>query len=117
MGLIATIVFAPLAASLLQLAVSRQREYLADATGAKLLGRGSPLADALETLERRAQTVALDVNPATASLYIVNPLRRHGFATLFSTHPPIAERVRRLRALDGDQTVRLFGSDAARVYE
>jgi heat shock protein HtpX len=101
-GLIATIILAPLAASLLQLAVSRQREYLADATGANLLGRARPLADALDTLERRAQVVPLDVNPATASLYIVNPLRRQGVATLFSTHPPIVERVRRLRALDGD---------------
>jgi heat shock protein HtpX len=106
-GLIGTILFAPLAASLLQLAVSRQREYLADATGAELLGRASPLADALETLERRAETSPLEVNPATASLYIVNPLRRQGVATLFSTHPPIAERVRRLRALDGDRTFRL----------
>jgi heat shock protein HtpX len=101
-GLIAAIIFAPLAASLLQLGVSRQREYLADATGAELLGRASPLADALETLEQRAQAVPLDVNPAMASLYAVNPLRRQGFATLFSTHPPIVERVRRLRALDGD---------------
>jgi heat shock protein HtpX len=103
-GFIATIIFAPLAALLLQLGVSRQREYLADATGAELLGRASPLADALETLERRAQAEPLDVNPATASLYAVNPLRRQGFATLFSTHPPIAERVRRLRALDGART-------------
>jgi heat shock protein HtpX len=100
-GLIGTIVFAPLAASLLQLGVSRQREYLADATAAELLGRAAPLADALETLERRAQAKPLDVNPATASLYVVNPLRRTGFAKLFSTHPPIAERVRRLRAFDG----------------
>jgi heat shock protein HtpX len=106
-GLIGTILFAPLAASLLQLAVSRQREFLADATGAELLGRARPLADALETLERRAQTSALDVNPATASLYIVNPLRRQGIARLFSTHPPLVERVRRLRALDGDETLPL----------
>ncbi len=106
-GLIGAILFAPLAASLLQLAVSRQREFLADATGAQLLGRARPLADALETLERRAQTSPLDVNPATASLYIVNPLRRQGIATLFSTHAPLAERVRRLRALDGDETLPL----------
>jgi heat shock protein HtpX len=106
-GAIGTIIFAPLAASLLQLGVSRQREYLADATGAELIGRATPLADALETLELRAQSVPHDVNPATASLYIVNPLTRHGIATLFSTHPPIAERVRRLRALDGEQTLRL----------
>jgi heat shock protein HtpX len=114
-GLIATVIFAPLAASLLQLGVSRQREYLADATGAELLGRSSPLADALETLERRAQESPLDVNPATASLYIVNPLRRQGVAALFATHPPIAERVRRLRALDGEPMFRLVGSEAARV--
>jgi heat shock protein HtpX len=99
-GLLGAIIVAPLAASLLQLAVSRQREYLADATGAALIGRASPLADALETLERRAETVPLAVNPATASLYIVNPLRRQGLATLFSTHPPLAERVRRLRAFE-----------------
>ena len=105
-GLIGTIIFAPLAASLLQLAVSRQREYLVDTTGAELLGRASPLADALEALERRAQALPLYVNPATASLYIVNPLRRQGVATLFSTHPPIVERVRALRALDANQTPR-----------
>jgi heat shock protein HtpX len=114
-GLLGTIIFAPLAASLLQLGVSRQREYLADATGADLVGRGSPLADALETLERRAEGVPLDVNPATASLYIVNPLRRQGIATLFSTHPPIAERVRRLRALDGDQPFRVIAQRVAGV--
>ena len=113
-GLLGTIVFAPLAASLLQLGVSRQREYLADATGAELLGRASPLADALETLERRAQTISLDVNEATASLYIVNPLRREGFATLFSTHPPLAERVRRLRALD-DRPFRVAAKRIART--
>src|SRR5919201_5018188 len=101
-GTLATIILAPLAATLLQLAVSRQREYLADATGAQLLGRGKPLADALETLERGSQAVPMNVNPATASLYAVNPLPRAGVATLFMTHPPLAERVRRLRALDGD---------------
>jgi heat shock protein HtpX len=101
-GTIATIVFAPLAAMLLQLAVSRQREYLADATGAKLLGRAAPLADALGNLERGAQAIPMGVNPATASLYAVNPLPRAGIASLFMTHPPTAERIRRLRALDGD---------------
>ena len=99
-GLLATIIVAPIAASLLQLAVSRQREYLADATGAQLLGHPTPLADALETLEHAAQARPMTVNPATASLYIVNPLTRQGLATLFATHPPLAERVRRLRALD-----------------
>jgi heat shock protein HtpX len=99
-GLLATIIVAPIAATLLQLAVSRQREYLADATGAQLLGYPAPLADALETLEHAARARPIAVNPATASLYIVNPLTRRGVATLFATHPPLAERVRRLRALD-----------------
>ena len=106
-GLLATIILAPIAASLLQLGVSRQREYLADATGAQLLGHPAPLADALETLERAAQERPLTINPATASLYIVNPLTRQGFATLFATHPPLAERVRRLRALNLDNHERL----------
>ncbi|MET0561946.1 MAG: zinc metalloprotease HtpX [Gaiellaceae bacterium] len=100
-GTLATIILAPLAATLIQLAVSRQREYLADATGAQLLGRGEPLANALETLERGAQAIPMNVNPATASLYMVNPLPRGGVANLFMTHPPLAERIRRLRELDG----------------
>ena len=94
----------PIAAVLLQLGVSRQREYLADATAARTLGRGGDLADALETLERGTLTTPLPVNPATASLYIADPLaalKGRGFAGLFATHPPIAERVRRLRAYDG----------------
>jgi len=99
-GALAAIIVAPIAAMLLQLAVSRQREYLADATAARFLGEGRPLADALENLERGTQAVPMAVNPATASLYIANPLRAHGVSALFSTHPPIAERVRRLRALD-----------------
>jgi heat shock protein HtpX len=102
-GALATIIVAPIAAMLLQLAVSRQREYLADATGARFLGEARPLADALETLERRTREVPMAVNSATASLYIANPLnalRGQGMTSLFSTHPPMAERVRRLRELD-----------------
>jgi heat shock protein HtpX len=106
-GVLATVILAPIGAALLQLAVSRQREYLADATGAQLLGRGAPLANALETLERGAQALPMKVNPATASLYAVNPLPRRGVATLFMTHPPLGERIRRLRALDGESAVRL----------
>ena len=106
-GTLAAIIVAPIAAMLLQLAVSRQREYLADATGAQLLGRAAPLADALATLERGAEAMPMQVNPATASLYAVNPLPRKGLATLFMTHPPLAERIRRLRALDGDRVVAL----------
>ena len=100
LGMLAAIIVAPIAAMLLQLGVSRQREYLADATAARLLGEGEPLAAALETLDQRAAARPLAVNPAIASLYITNPLSRHGLATLFSTHPPIAERVRRLRGYD-----------------
>jgi len=99
-GVLATLVLAPIAAMLLQLAVSRQREYLADATAARLLGGGRPLADALESLERGTQAAPVAVNPAFASLYIANPLPRAGLATLFSTHPPIPERVRRLRGYE-----------------
>jgi heat shock protein HtpX len=106
-GVLATVILAPIGAALLQLAVSRQREYLADATGAQLLGRAVPLANALEKLERGAQALPMYVNPATASLYAVNPLPRRGVATLFMTHPPLVERIRRLRALDGESAVRL----------
>jgi heat shock protein HtpX len=99
-GAIVALIVGPIAATLLQLAVSRQREYLADATAARVLGEGRPLAEALENLERGREVVPLNVNPATASLYIVNPLRAGGVAALFSTHPPIVERVRRLRDYD-----------------
>jgi heat shock protein HtpX len=106
-GTLATLILAPLAATLLQLAVSRQREYLADATAARLLGRGGTLADALETLEAGTREAPLAVNPAFASLYIANPLAAGGVSNLFSTHPPIRERVRRLRALDAPSAVAL----------
>jgi heat shock protein HtpX len=99
-GALATIIIAPLAASLLQLAVSRQREYLADATAARVLGTGEPLAEALETLERGRQALPMQVNPATSSLYIVNPLKQVGVANLFSTHPPLEDRIARLREYD-----------------
>jgi heat shock protein HtpX len=92
---------AKIAAMLLQLGVSRQREHLADATAAQLLGEGRPLADALESLERGIRAEPTPVNPAIASLYIANPLPRTGLSALFATHPPVAERVRRLRAYDG----------------
>jgi heat shock protein HtpX len=99
-GELVAIIVAPLAAMLLQLGVTRQREYFADATAANLLGEGRPLADALERLERGAREAPMAVNPATASLYITNPLGRVGLARLFSTHPPTADRVRRLRGYD-----------------
>ena len=105
-GALATIILAPIAAALLQMAVSRQREFLADATGARLLGTGKPLADALESLERGVQAAPLEVNPATASLYIVHPFRAgQGLSNMFSTHPPLAERIRRLREYDAAQGI------------
>jgi heat shock protein HtpX len=99
-GTIAAILVAPIAAMLLQMAVSRQREFLADETAAKFLGDGRPLADALSTLERGVQAIPMNVNPATASLYIANPLHGQGMAALFSTHPPIPQRIERLREFD-----------------
>ncbi|MBZ4398808.1 zinc metalloprotease HtpX [Myxococcus faecalis] len=90
---------APIAATLLQLAVSRSREYGADATGAELSGDPDALADALLKMERGAEMMPYDRAPATSHLFIVNPLHRGGVMALFSTHPPIPERVRRLRAM------------------
>jgi len=101
LGILVAIIVAPIAAMLLQLGVSRQREYLADATAAQLLGEGRPLANALESIERGTRSAPMPVNPAIASLYITNPLPRAGLAKLFATHPPIEERVRRLRDYDG----------------
>ena len=99
-GALVAIIVAPLAAMILQLAVSRQREYLADATAAQYLGEGRPLAEALGTLQKGTELVPMNVNPATEALYIANPLRKGGMAALFSTYPPMEERIRRLRELD-----------------
>jgi len=97
------IVLAPLAATLIQLAVSRSREYQADASGAQMAGQPWGLAKALEKLDIASRTTPMDATPATAHLFIVNPLHSGGWATLFSTHPPIAERVARLRAMARSQ--------------
>jgi heat shock protein HtpX len=99
-GVLVAVIVAPMAAMILQMAVSRQREYLADATGAQYMGEGRPLAEALQTLQRGVQAVPMNVNPATEPLYIANPLSGRGMASLFSTHPPMEERIRRLRELD-----------------
>lgn len=98
-ALIVTIIFAPLAAMLIQMAVSRSREYEADASGARLTRRPLGLASALAKLHRASQVAPMDATPATAHLFIVNPLSGQSFATLFSTHPPIEERIARLRAM------------------
>ena len=102
-GTLAAVLIAPIAAMLLQFAVSRQREFLADATAAELLGTGRPLADALGTLQRGVEVLPMEVNPASASLYIVNPLTGGGMASLFSTHPPIPARIERLQAFDAQR--------------
>jgi heat shock protein HtpX len=106
-GLIALAILAPLAAGLIQMALSRSREFQADASGAHLIGEGEPLARALEKIEASAKRVPMDVNPAEATLYIINPLtgRQVNFAKLFSTHPPTEERIARLREFDRTHAV------------
>ena len=101
-GLLAMAILAPLAAGLIQMALSRSREYQADASGAHLIGDGEPLARALQKIEAAAKRTPMDVNPAEATAYIVNPLtgRKVNFANLFSTHPPTEERIARLRDFD-----------------
>ncbi len=90
-------IVAPLAALIIQMAISRSREYAADRRGAMLAGSPDGLARALAKLDRGARHQRLEASPATASLFIVNPLRGGGLMSLFSTHPPIKERIRRLR--------------------
>jgi heat shock protein HtpX len=92
------VILAPVAATMMQLALSRNREYSADASGAKLIGDGEPLARALEKLNVGVARVPVDMAPAQAQAYIANPLsNKVAFAKLWSTHPPMDERVRRLR--------------------
>ena len=98
-GSLALVILAPIAASLIQLAVSRQREYSADATGAQICGNPESLASALLRLEESAKEIPMQVNQAAEPLYIVKPFSGGGIASLFSTHPPIEERVRRLRQM------------------
>jgi heat shock protein HtpX len=92
-------IVAPMAAMLIQMAISRSREFAADATGARIIHAGRPLANALLKLEAYNKQLPMQVNPATAQMYIVNPLTAGGITKLFSTHPPIQERVDRLVAL------------------
>ena len=98
-GAIALALLAPLAATIIQLAISRQREYSADATGAEICGNPESLASALLRLEAGAQAIPMQTAQATEPLYIVKPFSGGGLASLFSTHPPIEERVRRLRQM------------------
>ncbi|MGB9712827.1 MAG: zinc metalloprotease HtpX [Dissulfurimicrobium sp.] len=98
-GVLVMMIVAPIAAMLIQMAISRSREFLADATGAKICGRPLALAGALKKLEDWNHRLPMDVNPATAQMYIVNPLTSGALANLFSTHPPIEERIRRLNEM------------------
>ena len=104
-GLIVMMIVAPIAAMLIQMAVSRSREYGADEGGAKVTGDPLALASALRKLHMGAQNIPLEVNNATANatahMFIVNPLTGHGLASLFSTHPPMEERIARLEAMAG----------------
>jgi heat shock protein HtpX len=104
-GLIVMMIVAPIAAMLIQMAVSRSREYGADAGGAQITGDPLALASALRKLHMGAQNIPLHVNNATANatahMFIVNPLTGHGLASLFSTHPPMEERIARLEAMAG----------------
>ena len=94
--MLVTLIVAPLAASLIQMAMSRSREYIADATGAEICGHPKSLASALNKLSHENAQQPMDVNPASAQMYIVNPLSGGTIAGLFSTHPPMEERIRRL---------------------
>lgn len=105
-GGIAMIILAPIAAALIQMAISRSREYEADATGARICGNPLSLASALRKLQASSQRVTLDANPATAHMFIVNPLRGGGLMNLFSTHPPMEERIARLESMVYGQPLR-----------
>src|SRR2546423_1532423 len=92
-ALIATIILAPIAAMLIQMAISRSREYDADAGGAAITGSPDGLVSALQKLETASKVVPLDANPATAHMFIIKPFTVSGLAGLFSSHPPTADRI------------------------
>jgi heat shock protein HtpX len=101
-GALATIILAPIAAMIIQMAISRGREFEADASGAKLTGRPMALASALAKLDRASGSTRVDINPSTAHMFIVNPLKGRSISSLFSTHPATEERIRRLSAMTAD---------------
>ncbi len=100
-GAIVAMIVAPIAAMLIQMAISRSREYLADEGGAQMAGNPLSLANALRKLNVRSKQIPMAANPATAHMFIVNPLTARGLASLFSTHPPMEERIARLEAMVG----------------
>lgn len=111
-ALLAMAILAPFAAMILQLAISRSREYQADRTGSEICGRPLALASALLKLEQGVSRRPMHADPATAHMFIVNPLRGQAFASLFSTHPSTAERVAKLEALANEMGV----SQGQRAY-
>ncbi|MBI5476678.1 MAG: zinc metalloprotease HtpX [Ignavibacteriales bacterium] len=96
---IVMMIVAPLAAMMIQMAISRSREFLADEGGAQMSGNPLSLANALRKLQSKAEQIPMEANQATAHMFIVNPLSGGGFTKLFSTHPPMEERVKRLEAM------------------
>jgi heat shock protein HtpX len=98
LGTLALAILAPIAAGFLQMALSRNREYEADRRGARLLGTGEPLAAALEKLDRGTRAIPGSIDPAHATAYIANPFNGQRVNALFSTHPPMADRIARLRS-------------------
>ncbi|NQU13039.1 MAG: zinc metalloprotease HtpX [Desulfobacteraceae bacterium] len=113
-GLIAMSILAPIAAMLIQMAISRSREYQADATGARLAGNPEGLANALEKLGAASRRLPLKANPSTAHMFIVNPLSAGNMMSLFSTHPPLQERIARLRGTRPDLPVEREEEDRGR---
>ena len=100
LGMLIAFIVAPIAALLIQMAISRSREYGADEGGAELSGKPWALASALKKLERGAEAVPMDANPATAHMFIVNPFSARGMMNLFSTHPPMEDRIARLEQMN-----------------
>lgn len=98
-GLIVMAIVAPLAATIIQMSISRSREYMADASGAGITKNPYGLAAALEKLTRASQIIPMNANPSTAHLFIVNPLTGKSLMNLFSTHPPLEERIARLKSM------------------
>lgn len=99
LGLLLMAILAPIAAMLIQLAISRSREYAADETGARVIGHGAGLASALEKLQYASKRMPLKADPATAHLFIVKPFTGSTLLELFSTHPPLEKRIERLRQM------------------
>jgi heat shock protein HtpX len=98
-AMLAMMIVAPIAALLIQMGISRSREFLADRGGAEMAGDPMALANALRKLQRKAEEIPMEANPATAHMFIVSPLHRGGLSKLFSTHPPMEERVERLEQM------------------